>query len=96
MLTGSGQFDKSDGTGVGLWDGGPLASLGRSANSRLLSLSSADRLSTPNMIELAASHHARRCLGMCFAWDGSVCRSHLSDRLYSSSNHSGSSQRSSA
>jgi len=38
MLTGSGQFDKSDGTGIGLWDGGPLASLGRSANSRLLSL----------------------------------------------------------
>jgi hypothetical protein len=37
MLTGSGQFDKSDGTGAGLWDD-PPASLGRSANSRLLSL----------------------------------------------------------
>lgn len=35
-----------------------------------LAFSSADRRSRPVMIELAASHHARRCLGRRLPWRG--------------------------
>jgi hypothetical protein len=37
-----------------------------------LAFSSADRRSRPVMIELAACHHARRCLGRRLPWSGSV------------------------
>jgi hypothetical protein len=56
-----------------------------------LAFSSADRRSRPVMIELAACHHARRCLGRRLPRSGSVCRSHLSHSWNSSSTHSGSS-----